>query len=541
MLSEGFEPPITGSKPVVISISLREPACRQAGLQHKFKLYLMKVQLNIPKEVSAVLAELERNNHKAYLVGGCVRDVLLKREPKDWDVTTSAKPEEIQKIFPESVYENKFGTVGIKTGSDDSKLAIVEVTTFRREEKYSDFRHPDKIEFAKTVEEDLSRRDFTINAMALEILNPCLAGRQVKSQISKIVDPYNGQKDLENKIIRAAGEPEERFKEDALRLMRAVRFAAELGFAIEEKTADAVKSCAYLLEVIAKERIRDEFVKIIMSEKNGSAWGVAMLENLGLLKYIIPELREGIDIGQNKHHIYTVWEHNLRVLDYAAQHNCSLEVRLASLFHDVGKPRAKRGEGPDSTFYGHEVVGARIAVKILDRLHFSKEIIERASHLVRHHLFYYNVGEVTEAGVRRFLSRVGSENIDDLLKIREADRIGSGVPKAVPYKTRHLQFMIEKVKADPISPKMLQVNGTDVMKLLNIEPGPKIGWILSILLDEVLDDPKKNNKENRELRIRELDKLSDGELVKMSKEAREKKEEFESGIEEEMKRKYYVK
>ena len=541
MLSEGFEPPITGSKPVVISISLREPACRQAGLQHKFKLYLMKVQLNIPKEVSAVLAELERNNHKAYLVGGCVRDVLLKREPKDWDVTTSAKPEEIQKIFPESVYENKFGTVGIKTGSDDSKLAIVEVTTFRREEKYSDFRHPDKIEFAKTVEEDLSRRDFTINAMALEILNPCLAGRQVKSQISKIVDPYNGQKDLENKIIRAAGEPEERFKEDALRLMRAVRFAAELGFAIEEKTADAVKSCAYLLEVIAKERIRDEFVKIIMSEKNGPAWGVAMLENLGLLKYIIPELREGIDIGQNKHHIYTVWEHNLRVLDYAAQHNCSLEVRLASLFHDVGKPRAKRGEGPDSTFYGHEVVGARIAVKILDRLHFSKEIIERASHLVRHHLFYYNVGEVTEAGVRRFLSRVGSENIDDLLKIREADRIGSGVPKAVPYKTRHLQFMIEKVKADPISPKMLQVNGTDVMKLLNIEPGPKIGWILSILLDEVLDDPKKNNKENRELRIRELDKLSDGELVKMSKEAREKKEEFESGIEEEMKRKYYVK
>ncbi len=541
MLSEGFEPPITGSKPVVISISLREPACRQAGLQHKFKLYLMKVQLNIPKEVSAVLAELERNNHKAYLVGGCVRDVLLKREPKDWDVTTSAKPEEIQKIFPESVYENKFGTVGIKTGSDDSKLAIVEVTTFRREEKYSDFRHPDKIEFAKTVEEDLSRRDFTINAMALEILNPCLAGRQVKSQISKIVDPYNGQKDLENKIIRAAGEPEERFKEDALRLMRAVRFAAELGFAIEEKTADAVKSCAYLLEVIAKERIRDEFVKIIMSEKNGPAWGVAMLENLGLLKYIIPELREGIDIGQNKHHIYTVWEHNLRALDYAAQHNCSLEVRLASLFHDVGKPRAKRGEGPDSTFYGHEVVGARIAVKILDRLHFSKEIIERASHLVRHHLFYYNVGEVTEAGVRRFLSRVGSENIDDLLKIREADRIGSGVPKAVPYKTRHLQFMIEKVKADPISPKMLQVNGTDVMKLLNIEPGPKIGWILSILLDEVLDDPKKNNKENRELRIRELDKLSDGELVKMSKEAREKKEEFESGIEEEMKRKYYVK
>lgn len=492
----------------------------------------MKVQLSVPKEVSSILAELTKAGYKAYLVGGCVRDILLKRVPKDWDVTTSAKPEEIQKIFPESVYENKFGTVGVKTDSEDKALVIVEVTTFRREEKYTDFRHPDKIEFAKTVEEDLSRRDFTVNALALGA---------AEGMVQELVDPYNGQADLKKEVIRAVGNPEERFKEDALRLMRAVRFVAELGFVIEDKTAEAIKSHAYLLEAIAKERIRDEFIKLIMSDKNGPALGVATLEHLGLLKYIIPELREGINIGQNKHHIYTVWEHNLRALDYTAKNNFPLEIRLASLLHDVGKPRVKEGDGPDSTFYAHEVVGAKMALKILDRLRFSKEIIEKVVHLVRNHLFYYNVGEVTETGVRRFISRVGIENVDDLLKVREADRIGSGVPKAVPYKTRHLQFMIEKLKADPVGPKMIVLNGSDVMKLLSIEPGPKVGWILSALLDEILDDPKKNTKENLEFRIENLGKLSDSELKELSEKAKYKKEEFESGIEEEMKRKYYVK
>ena len=485
----------------------------------------------IPKEALSILAELTKAGYKAYLVGGCVRDILLKRVPKDWDVTTSALPEEIQKIFPESVYENKFGTVGVKTDSEDKTLAIVEVTTFRHEEKYTDFRHPDKIEFAKTVEEDLSRRDFTVNALALGV---------AEGTAQELVDPYNGQTDLKKEVIRAVGNPEERFKEDALRLMRAVRFAAELGFVIEDKTAEAIKSHAYLLEAIAKERIRDEFIKLVMSDKNGPAWGVAMLEHLGLLKYVIPELREGINVGQNKHHIYTVWEHNLRALDYTAQNSYPLEVRLASLLHDVGKPRVKEGDGPDSTFYAHEVVGAKMTLKILDRLRFSKETIEKVAHLVRHHLFYYNVGEVTEAGVRRFISRVGIENVDDLLKVREADRIGSGVPKAVPYKTRHLQFMIEKVKADPVGPKMIVLNGSDVMKLLSIEPGPKVGWILSALLDEILDDPKKNTKKNLESKIENLGKLSDSELRELSEKAKDKKEEFESGLEEEMKKKYYV-
>jgi len=502
----------------------------------------MEGKFGIPKEVLEVAQKLEEAGFEAYLVGGCVRDILLNREPKDWDIATNAKPEEIQKLFSSfagatedklaTVYDNEFGTVGIKTGSDDPKLRIVEVTTYRIEGKYTDKRHPDEIKFAKNIEDDLSRRDFTINAMALEI-------RNWKLEISKIADPFDGQKDLKNKTIRTVGDSDDRFNEDALRLMRAVRFAAELRFAIEEETFDAVKKNAGLLEMIAKERIRDEFEKMIMAKD--AADGIELLESAGLLKYIIPELREGINIKQNLHHIYTVWEHALKTLDYAAKKDYSLEVRLASLFHDIGKPKSKRGEGPDSTFYGHEVVSAKMAVKILDRLRFSKALIEKVAHLVRYHMFYYNVGDVTEAGVRRFLARVGPENVDDLIKVREADRIGSGVPKAVPYKLRHLLFMIEKVKKDPILPKMLKLNGNELMELLKIQPGPKVGFILSILLEDVLDDPKRNEKEYLSKRAVEIYKLSDKELKKLSDEAKESKEEFESGEEEEMKKKYWVK
>ncbi len=502
----------------------------------------------IPKEVIEISQKLEKAGFEAYLVGGCVRDILLNREPKDWDIATSAKPEEIQNIFSRrpsdgvgtptpsladvgadsnTIYENQFGTVGVKTESEKPKLKVIEVTTYRIEGKYTDKRHPDEIKFAKTIEEDLGRRDFTINALAMNVA------------AKEIIDPFNGQEDLKNKIIRTVGDPEARFSEDALRLMRAVRFAAELGFTIEEKTFAAIKKQVGLLEMIAKERIKDEFKKMIMTED--AAKGIDLLEESGLLKYIIPELREGIKVKQNRHHIYTVWEHILKTLDYSAKKDYSLEVRLASLFHDIGKPQTKRGEGPDSTFYGHEVVSAKIAVKILDRLRFSKSLIEKVSHLVRYHMFYYNVGDVTEAGVRRFLARVGPENVDDLIKVREADRIGSGVPKAVPYKLRHLLFMIEKVKKDPILPKMLKLNGNDLMELLNIKPGPKVGFVLNILLEEVLDDPKRNEKEYLSKRAVEIYKLSDKELKKLSDKAKEFKEEFESGEEEEMKKKYWVK
>ena len=481
----------------------------------------------IPDEVKSIISILKKANHKAYIVGGSVRDLLLGKTPKDWDVATDAKPEEIQILFPDSVYENQFGTVGIKTRQKNKSLAIVEVTTFRKEETYSDLRHPDQVIFTTEIEEDLARRDFTINAMAM-------------SADGEIIDPYKGRDDLEATTIRAVGDPRKRFSEDALRLLRAVRFAAELGFSIESETEAAVRGHAKLLAKIAKERIRDELVKILMSSGAGPKWGMEKLEELGLLEYILPELREGIGVGQNKHHIYTVWEHNILSLDYAAKENYDLEIRMASLLHDVGKPRTKGGDGPDSTFYNHEAVGAKIAEEAMKRLHFSSDFTKKVSHLIRYHMFYYNVDEVTAAGVRRFIKRVGSENIADLVKLREADRIGSGVPKAVPYKLRHLMFMIDKVKRDPISPKMLKVRGDELMHVLNLEPGPRVGWILAILLEGVIDDPGKNDNSLLLKHAKELNRLSDEELEAKAKAAEEVKTEFESGVEKEIKKKYYV-
>ncbi|MFH1193297.1 MAG: HD domain-containing protein [Candidatus Jorgensenbacteria bacterium] len=494
----------------------------------------------IPKEVKTIAKTLADAGHQAYLVGGCVRDMLLRElglsrveGPKDWDVATDAMPEQMQKIFTGSVYENDFGTVGVKTGAKDEKLKVVEVTTFRVEGGYTDKRHPDTVRFAKTIAEDLSRRDFTVNAMALKLPT---TNYKLKTGF---VDPYKGMEDLKAKLIRAVGDPSRRFEEDALRLIRAVRFAVELDFEIERATAEAVRRHAGLLEAIAKERIRDEFLKMMMTPR--AAEGVVMLEDLGLLRFVVPELRDGIGCAQNRHHRYTVFDHNVRALNYAVEKQYSLAVRLASLFHDVGKPRAKRGEGPNATFHGHEVAGARMAARALDRLRVPKELAEEVIHLVRYHMFYYNVDEVSAAGVRRFLARVGPEHVDNLLKVREADRIGSDVPKAFPYKLRHLLFMIEKVKHDPIHPKMLAVRGEDVMRLLGITPGPRVGHILAVLLEEVLDEPKRNAKKYLEPRVAELGKLDEKGLEALARKARGAAQEFESEVEEKMKGKYYVK
>jgi len=318
-----------------------------------------------------------------------------------------------------------------------------------------------------------------------------------------------------------------------------VRFSAQLGFTIEEKTKKAIKELASSLELVSHERVRDEFAKLIMTDRAHE--GVKSLEELGLLKYVASEIAEGVGVGQNKHHIYTVFEHSLKALEYAVKENHPLELRLAALLHDVGKPRTKRGEGANSTFYSHEVVGAKMAIKVLDRLRFSKDVIEKVGHLVRWHMFYYNVGEVSESGVRRFLRRVGPEHLDDLLKLRESDRIGSGVPKAVPYKMRHLLFMIDKVKRDPLSPKALKINGQDVMEILKIEPSPRIGHLLALLLEEVIEKPALNEREILISRLKELDKLSDTELLKLRKKAEAVKEEFEAGVEKQMKKKHFVK
>lgn len=479
----------------------------------------------VPEEVIAVCKTLVEAGFEAYLVGGCVRDMMLAREPKDWDVATNATPPQIQNLFAETVYENDFGTVGIKNNIEGSKVGVIEVTTYRIEGKYTDKRHPDEVKFAKTIEDDLSRRDFTVNAMAM-------------AMDGAVIDPHGGEGDLRAQIIRTVGTAEERFSEDALRLMRAVRFSVQLDFEIEFATRRAIVARARELELIAKERVRDELAKIIMTPR--AAKGILSLEELGLLQYVLPELREGLGVGQNKHHIYTVFEHNVRSLDYTAKENYSLVVRVASLLHDVGKPRAKGGDGPDSTFYNHEHIGAKMAVKMLDRLRFPRDFIEDVAHLIRSHMFYYDIGVISPAGVRRFVARVGTEYIDDLLKVREADRIGSGVKKAIPYRLRHMLFMIEKVKHDPLSPRMLKVNGDELMALLGLPQSPRVGWILNALLEEVLDDPEKNIKELLTARAEALNQLSDAELRKLFASAQEKRKDVEVAREENIKKEFHV-
>ncbi|HXK32139.1 MAG: hypothetical protein A2Z68_00050 [Candidatus Nealsonbacteria bacterium RBG_13_38_11] len=486
----------------------------------------------IPKEVKTIIEKLKKAGFQAYIVGGCLRDILRKAKPEDWDIATNAKPKEIQKLFLKSFYENKFLTVTVKTNSKIKELKEVEITTYRSEAKYSDKRHPDEVKFAKTIKEDLARRDFTVNAIALAL----------KGKEYDIEDPFNGQKDLKARLIRAVGDPQKRFSEDALRMMRGVRFFTTLNgsakWQIEQKTAQAIKKNASLLQEISKERIRDELIKIVMSEK--AAEGIDLLRELGLLKYIIPELEEGYKVGQNKHHIYECYDHYLKSLDYAAKKNFNKHVRMAALFHDVGKPRSKRGKGQDSTFYSHEIIGAKITYQILNRLKFPKKDIEKIVRLVRYHLFYYNPEEVGESSVRRLVREAGPENMEELLQVRMADRIGSGVPKAEPYKLRHLKYIIDKVSQDPISAKMLEANGKDVMKILEIKSGPKVGQILDILLSYVLIDPGKNKKEFLEKEIKKLGELSEKEILSFSAKAKAEREKIETKRDEMTKKKYWV-
>jgi tRNA nucleotidyltransferase (CCA-adding enzyme) len=479
----------------------------------------------IPKEVKNIIIQLESSGFEAYIVGGCVRDFLLDQEPKDWDVTTNAKPEEIQKVFPNSFYENNFLTVSVKTVSTDEKLKNIEITTYRLEAEYSDKRHPDQVKYAKTLQEDLARRDFTINALAMDLNK-------------KVTDLFDGKTDLKNKIIRTVGNPEERFSEDALRMLRAVRFATTLNFFIEEKTAKAIKKNSVWLEAVSKERIRGEFIKIIMADK--AADGVELLRELGLLKYIVPELLENYGVSQNKHHIYDCYQHAVKALEYTAKKKYNMYVRLASLLHDIAKPKVKAGQGEDATFYNHEIVGAKMTFQILNNLKFSKKEVEKITKLVRYHLFYYNVDEVTESSVRRLVKNVGFENMEELLQVRQADRIGSGVPKAEPYKLRHLKYIIDKVSQDPISAKMLKINGNDLINILNMKPGPKIGQILDILLGYVLDNPKNNDRDFLEKEVAKLSKLSDKELLKLAEKSKEEKSEVEVKRDEMTKQKYWV-
>src|SRR3989344_4256724 len=413
----------------------------------------VKNKFEIPEEVKDISHRLTVAGFENFLVGGCVRDLLMSREPKDWDIATRATPEEIQKVFPDSFYENDFGTVGVKTSSEVQSLKVVEVTPFRLESGYSDFRRPDKVEWGKTIEDDLARRDFTMNAIALD-LRPTTDDR-------RLIDPFRGQKDIEKKLIRTVGKPEERFGEDALRIFRALRLASELNFAIESETQEAITKNAQLMEYISRERVCDEFTKIVMSDNPAIALEIS--SRLGLLRFISPEFEKGIGVEQNKAHAYTVWEHLLRSLNHAAKKKLPLHVRLAALCHDIAKPHTRVWKNNQWTFYGHEVVGARLARKILEDLRFSKEIVEKTVRLVRWHMFFSDTEEISLSAVRRIVRNVTPELIWDLIDVRTADRIGTGRPKETPYRLRKYKSMIEEVLRDPISVRQLVIKGSDIM------------------------------------------------------------------------------
>ena len=479
----------------------------------------------IPKEVSHVTDTLEKAGFEAYLVGGCVRDLLMEKEPKDWDITTNAKPEQIMALFEKTVYENTFGTVGVcvpretlptNVTRETPEYVVIEVTPYRIEGKYTDFRHPDEIKFGDKIEDDLKRRDFTVNAMSY--------------RNATITDIFGGLKDIEDKVLRTAGKPDERFNEDALRMLRAVRFSLQLNFSISSEVMESILKNSELLKKISAERIHDEFIKIIMSENPSE--GVVLLQKLGLLKTIIPELEEGIGCMQSGEHVYDVWNHLLYALQHAADKNWPLEIRFAALFHDIGKPKSRRladGKNPSKkkyTFYGHEVIGARMTKKIMERLKFPKKEIELVEKLVRNHMFFSDTELITLSAVRRIITKIGKENIWLLMNVRECDRVGTN-KKETSYRLRKYHAMVEQALRDPISVSQLKINGEFMMRKLGINPGPRMGWILNALLEEVLDDPSKNTIKHLSELVKSLNMLGDAELKTLGERGKEKVEELE--------------
>lgn len=458
----------------------------------------------IPEVVKSIAETLENNGFEAYLVGGCVRDLIRDAEPKDWDLTTNAHPDDIIRLFPEHYANNDYGTVGVKTESEDPRLHIIEVTPYRTESGYTDRRRPDQVNFGVSLQEDLARRDFTVNALAYSL----------KDQ--KIVDLYGGIADITAKRLKTVGMPAERFNEDALRMMRAIRLAVELEYVIESETLAAIAENAHLLKEIAIERVMVEFNRIIASPQPMA--GIIFLEKLGLLELFVPELRAGLGCEQGGAHAFDVFEHNLRTLQAAADKDFPIHVRLTALFHDIGKPKTRRTGGKNKfyTFFGHEVVGARMTKEILERLKFPRETIDIVVNLVRWHMFFSDPEEITLSAVRRTITRVGEEHIQDLLNLRVCDRIGTGRPKEQPFRFRKYKAMVDEALRDPISVKLLKVNGDRIMELSGEKPGRRLGYVLHALLEEALEDATKNTVEYMEKRALELLELGDQELLALA-------------------------
>lgn len=471
----------------------------------------------VPSKVIETLEVLHSAGYLAYLVGGCVRDLLMNREPNDWDITTNATPEQIQALYVKTVYENTFGTVAVIYEDEplDSVSREIEITPFRTEGGYTDGRHPDNVSFNASLNDDLSRRDFTINAIAYDPI------------VNDFVDPYGGIKDIKDMSLRTVGSPDERFQEDALRLMRCVRFHVQIGFNVSHETFEALKRNYSLISKVSRERIRDEFNKILMSKKPME--GVNVLRETHILQYISPEIDKSYGIGQNRSHIYDVYEHLVRACQFAADNDWPFHIRLAALFHDIGKPPTKRWDESqkEHTFYGHEVVGAKITERFMRNMHYSNEMIEKVVKLIRYHMFFSDTEQITLSAVRRIIRNVGVDLIWDLMKIRRCDRIGMGRAKEDPYRLRKYEAMIEEAMRDPISVSQLKIDGNTIMKTFNVKPSPRIGWTLHALLEEVLEDPQKNTEEFLVKRVTELLELEDVELKKLGEAGKEKKDEVE--------------
>lgn len=434
--------------------------------------------MEVPDYVRSFMEVFTKHKYQIYLVGGAVRDLLLGKTTKNWDFTTSATPDEILKLFPDGFYNNQFGTVGVAQNINSEQL-IFEVTTFRKESDYKDSRHPEKIEWAKTVEEDLARRDFTINALAYDG--------------EKIIDLYEGQKDLKAKLIRAVGDADKRFQEDALRLIRAIRLATQLEFLIEEKTRQSITKNSELIKNISFERIRDEFFKILASDH--PAEGVLFLRSTGLLAQILPEVDNCFAVQQKspkRHHIYDVGTHLVMSLKHCP--STDVITRFATLLHDIGKAETFRKDEKTEliTFYNHEVAGTNQTIKIADRFKLSKKDKEKLVTLVQHHQF--TVSEVqTDKAVRRFIKNVGVDNLDDMIALRIGDRIGSGASET-SWRFDLFKKRLEEVQKEPFKVTDLKIDGNDVMKELKIKPGPEIGKILNTLFDEVAEKKLANEK-----------------------------------------------
>jgi tRNA nucleotidyltransferase (CCA-adding enzyme) len=440
--------------------------------------------MQVPADVERVVARLVAARHEAYVVGGCVRDALRGVDPHDWDVATSATPDEIQKVFRHSLYLNRFGTVVVRQGDHE-----IEVTTYRVEADYADHRHPDTVAFTDSLHEDLSRRDFTMNAMAWR---PGTDGTP-----GELVDPFGGQRDLDDRIVRAVGEPRERFAEDALRMLRAVRFAVRLGFRIDDRAAEAIRESAHLARELSGERIQQELVKMLEAPRPSVA--LRMLSDLGLLAVICPELEEAKDTPQDKAVAQNVFDHSLATVDATPADD--LVLRLAGLFHDIGKPATYA----DGHFHQHEFVGEAKARDILRRWRFDKETITKVAHLIRNHMFWYQ-NEWTPSAVRRFIRKVGLENIPALFRLRKADNIGSGARSPRMYALDALWERVqEEIRAaSAFSLRDLAIDGNDVMRELGIPQGRRVGLILNELFERVTEDPKLNVRERLLEIVREM-------------------------------------